>query len=220
MGAIRISLDFYHQLFKLEKKTTTATRPTMQINELVHTRRSIRRFRQESIPIEILRDIVDAARVAPSASNLQPLRYLLIYNKSLVERIFPHTKWAAYLPADSGRPPAGQEPTAYVIILIDEEIATQWVGHDVGAAAENMILTALDNGIGSCWIASLNRPELKQVLVVPAAYRIDSALALGYPDEAPVIEVLQHSVEYYRDEEGCFHVPKRSLGDILFENSF
>jgi nitroreductase len=192
----------------------------MQIKKLIHERRSIRRFRQEQIPIEILRDIIDAGRVAPSASNLQPLRYLLIHDKSLVERVFPFTKWAAYLPADSGRPPVGQEPTAYVIILIDEENATRWVGHDVGAATENMILMALANGIGSCWIASLERPELKKALAVPAMYRIDSVLALGYPDETPVIEVLQRSVEYYRDEEGCLHVPKRSLGDILFENSF
>ena len=193
----------------------------MTIPELIRKRRTIRRFRQTRIPRDVLETIVDAGRLAPSASNLQPLEYVLVDDEKLLPRIFQHTKWAGYLPPEEGRPPQGREPVAYVVVLINENIArSRWAGHDVGAATENMILAALSHGIGSCWIGSVDREAVAKILGVPNGYTIDSILALGYPDEQPVAEPMKDSVKYYKDEKGVLHVPKRRLEDILHYNGF
>ncbi len=192
----------------------------MSIRELIQKRRTIRRFQPERIEAEILFEIIDSARLAPSASNLQPLEFVLVDEPAVVEQIFPFTKWAGYLPNDSGRPPKGSEPVAYVVVLINRDIAFNGGEQDVGAAMENMILTALYHNIGACWIASVNRKNVRSLLKIPSIYEIDCVLALGYPDEQPVIEPVSNSVKYYKDDEGVLHVPKRKLNDIMHRNQF
>jgi len=86
---------------------------------------------------------------------------------------------------------------------------------DVGAAIENFILSAWSLGIGTCWIVSIDREKLRQLLQIPERLVIDSIVACGYPDETPVVEVMSDDVRYWKDESGVLHVPKRSLNDIL-----
>ena len=62
---------------------------------------------------------------------------------------------------------------------------------------ENMILTALEAGVGSCWLGAVDRDELRKLFRIPKSYRIDSVLALGYPDEAPVVEEATDSIKYW-----------------------
>jgi nitroreductase len=167
----------------------------------------------------ILEKLVNAARLAPSGANLQPLEFIIIDDTAITKKIFPSLKWAAYI-APEGNPRPGQEPTAYVIICVNQEIRPQGYEWDVGAAMENMILTAWEEGIGSCWLLSIDRDRLRQVLSVPENYRIDSVLALGYPAEESVVEELTDSVKYWKDEQGRFHVPKRALEEVLHRNVF
>ena len=70
----------------------------------IKNRRTVRKFTQEEIPNEKLVELVNLARLAPYGANVQPLKYVIIQEKSLRDRIFPHTKWAGYLPAEKGRP--------------------------------------------------------------------------------------------------------------------
>jgi len=192
----------------------------MSAFELIYLRRSIRRFKQKTLEYELLKKFVDAGRVAPSASNMQPLEYIAVDEPATVNTIFKHTEWARFLPNGTGRPSAGQQPVAFIIILVNKEHETAWTGHDVGAAAENIILTALQNQVGSCWLASVNRKKVADLLKIPEKYKIDSVIALGYPDEEPVMEPVKDSTAYYRDETGRLHVPKRELNDILHRNIF
>lgn len=193
----------------------------MSLYDLIISRRTIRRFRQQQIAHEDLVDIVNAGRLAPSASNLQPLEYLVVWDKDLVDFVFSHTKWAGYLPPEQGRPSPKKAPVAYILILVNKKIRPDGGGLDVGAAAENMILTALERGIGSCWIGSIvDRPVLKEHFGIPEDLVLDSLVAFGYPDEEPVVEPLQDSVKYYKDEEGRLHVPKRSLDSVLHVNLY
>jgi nitroreductase len=90
----------------------------------------------------------------------------------------------------------------------------------VGAAAENMILTAWEEGIGSCWLHSVERKNIKEILKIPENYKIDSVIALGYPDEKPVVEEMDGSLKYWKDKQECLHVPKRKLEDIVHFNIF
>jgi nitroreductase len=191
----------------------------MSIYEKIISRRTIRQFKPNPISIEILENLVNAGRLAPSGANLQPLEFIVIHDETIKKEVFPCLKWAAYITPD-GNPRPGQEPTAYVIILVNEQIRPQGYEWDVGAAMENMILAAWEDEIGSCWLLSIDRDRLRQILSVPENYRIDSVLALGYPAEESVVEILVDSVKYWKDQEGRFHVPKRALKDVLHLNGF
>jgi len=186
----------------------------MQVFEAVFKRRSIRRFKQEPIPLDILKKLVDAARVAPSAANIQSLRYIVVTNPDLLGQIFPALMWAGYIAPD-GNPPPGEEPTAYLVVLVNKEIARSDYQLDAGAAIENLILTALEEGIGSCWLGAVDRGRIREILDVSEDFEIESVIALGYPNEEPVMETMTDSVEYWKDEGGRLHVPKRSLDEVL-----
>ena len=92
--------------------------------------------------------------------------------------------------------------------------------YDVGLSAENMILVALEQGVGTCPILSFQADELKPLLNIPTSYDIAMVVALGYPDESPVTEVSTGPIEYWVDSQGVRHVPKRRLEDIIHRNKF
>ena len=192
----------------------------MTVLELIRKRRTIRRFQQKKIFFDDLKEIVDTGRLAPSASNLQPLEYIVIDAEDMLQPAFEMTKWAGYLPPASGRPPSGQTPVAFIIILINRDIRPNAGGQDVGAAAENMILTALEKGIGACWIASIDRAAMNNFLKIPEHFEIDSLLALGFPNEDPIAEPMEDTIKYYKDSAGRLHVPKRTLESVLHRNNF
>ncbi len=186
----------------------------MQVYDAITKRRSIRRFKQDSIPLDTLKKLLDAARVAPSASNLQPLHYILVVNPDLRKRIFPALKWAGYI-SPQGTPPPGEEPAAYIVVLVNKNVAREDYQLDAGAAIENAILAALEEGIGSCWLGAIDRHKIREILDVSDEFEIESVVALGYPNEEPVMEPMNDSIEYWKDESGRLHVPKRALEEIL-----
>jgi len=190
----------------------------MSVYELICRRRSIRRFKELPLPREVLEKCVDAARLAPSAANLQPLEYLVVDEEELLPRVFATLRWAAYI-SPAGDPPEGHRPRAYIVMLKRRDLGVEPSVYDVGAAMENLILAALEEGLGACPIASIDREALRRALSIPEHYEIPLVLALGYPDESPVVEPFEGQVEYWKDEEGVLHVPKRKLEDILHWNS-
>ncbi len=191
----------------------------MSVYEKIISRRTLRQFKPQPIPKEALEILVNAGRLAPSGANLQPLEFIVVDDAAVTRQVFPCLKWAAYI-APEGNPKPGQEPVAYVVILVNTGIRPNGYEWDVGAAMENMILTAWEKGIGSCWLLSIDRESLRKIFSVPENYRIDSVLALGYPAEESVIEGYAGSVKYWKDEKGRFHVPKRALEDIIHHNTF
>jgi nitroreductase len=190
-----------------------------KIYETIAARRTIRKFRPEPVSRELLDRLVDAARLAPSAANLQPLEYVVVDDPALKARVFPCLKWAAYI-APAGDPKPGEEPAAYIIVLNNTAIREKMFEYDLGAAMENMILAALEEGIGSCWMLSIDRDRLRALLGVPESYRVDSVLALGYPAEDPAPEVMADSCRYWKDADGRLHVPKRALAAVAHYNKF
>ena len=137
----------------------------------------------------------------------------------LFRSIFSCLKWAAYI-APAGDPQPGQEPAAYIVTLANTKVREKMFEYDIGAAMENMTLVALAEGVGSCWMLSIDRDKLRAVLGVPEQYRIDSVLALGYPAEEPAAEVMGESCRYWKDAAGRLHVPKRTLAAVLHRNRF
>ncbi len=191
----------------------------MSSYELMLSRRSIRQFKPDPVSRDILEKLVNSARLAPSGANLQPLEFVVIDDEELRRQFFPCLRWAAYI-APEGNPKPGCEPTAYVVILVNVDVRKSGFERDVGAAVENMILTAWEERIGSCWIGSADLNRIQKMLKIPENYKVDSVLALGYPDEEPIAEEMKDSVKYWKDSKGRLHVPKRRLDNILHFNGF
>jgi len=188
----------------------------MDVYDAILRRRSIRRFKQKFIEFNTLKRLINCARLAPSAANIQPLEYIIVTRKELLNKVFQTLKWAAYI-APRGNPKEGEKPTAYIIVLINknkESFPAEW---DVGAAVENILLAALNEGIGSCWLGSIGRKRLYNILGLSDNYKIDSVIALGYSLEEPVVEKWRGDVKYFKDEKNRLHVPKRDLEEIIYD---
>ena len=82
------------------------------------------------------------------------------------------------------------------------------------------VLVAQEQGLGSCVLTGINRKKLRRALDIPDRYEIAILLALGFPDESPVVEVTTGLVERWVDDKGILHVPKRRLEDVLHRNRF
>ena len=188
------------------------------VYETILLRRSIRRFQQKPINIELLRKFVNAARVAPSAANLQPLEYFIVTEEDSCSKIFETIGWAGYI-KPTWKPNKNERPTAYIVILI-KDINNKYYLRDVGLASENIVLAAEEQQIGSCILCKIDKNKIQEILKIPDILHVDSVIALGYKAEQVVVENLKDSVEYWRDENKVLHVPKRKLEDILHVNKF
>ncbi|OPY77148.1 MAG: nitroreductase A [Syntrophorhabdus sp. PtaU1.Bin058] len=187
------------------------------IYDVIKKSRSYRRFYQDrSIPENTLRDLVELARLSPSAANLQPLKFVLSYTPDRNSLIFPCLAWAGYL-KDWDGPKEGERPSAYIMILGDTGITSNFsVNH--GIAAQSILLGATEMGYGGCIIGSIQREKLRTQLAIPQHLEILLVIALGVPKETVILEeVRDGDIKYWRDKDGVHHVPKRSLSDLILD---
>jgi nitroreductase len=191
----------------------------MSLYDLIVSRRTIRQFAPVPIARSLLEKLINAARLAPSAGNLQPLQFVVVDDDAARKDILACLRWAGYI-APEGNPKPGHVPQAYVITLANTTVREKGYEYDIGAAMENMILAAWEEGLGACWLISVDRQKIAEILRVPESYKVDCVLALGYPDEKPVVEELKDSAKYWKDEKGVLHVPKRIISDIIHFNKF
>ncbi|MBP2634530.1 MAG: nitroreductase [Firmicutes bacterium] len=184
--------------------------------DLVKRNRSYRRFYEEQeISRETLLQLIDLARLSPSGANRQTLRYYLSNAKETNDKIFPHIGWAGYLKDWTG-PVAGERPTAYIVIVQDEQQKAIG-GPAYGIAAQSILLGAVEQGLGGCMIGNLQRPGLRAALDIPENMEIVLVIALGKPQECVVIDEIEadDDTKYWRDDNQVHHVPKLKLQDII-----
>jgi len=206
----------------------------MDVYRAILKRRSIRSFQQRPVPLKELKRMVNAARVAPSAANMQPLEYFVVRKPALCREVFRHVKWAGYI-APKGNPELGAEPVAYIVILINKNKVSHPVMkrdekairfsfkadiRDVGSAGQSIMLQACSKGIASCWLGAINKHGIRKALSVPKHLDVDSVIALGYPKMVSKIARFDGSVKYYVSKSGTFCVPKRPVRDIIHIDKF
>jgi len=179
----------------------------MDVYEAIARRRSIRRFEDKAVPWEALEKCIDAARLAPSGRNQQVCEYIVINDAEMLPGMFENIGGSATQPPDQGGPKKDANRRRVSL-------------YDVGMAAENIILTALEQGIGACPILMFREADLKLLLDIPEKYEIALVIIMGYPDESPVTDTAGESLRIYVDEKGVRHVPKRKLADIIHRNKF
>lgn len=188
----------------------------MDIEEAIYNRRTIRRFKQDPIPSEILKKLIDYARIAPAGSNIQSVEYIIVESPTMRKKMFPLVKWASSLPKEQRTPESGREPTAYIVVIINNDIKKSYYDYDIGAAVENILLGAVSFGLGCCWMGNINGNKIRGLLEIPENYEIKHVISLGFPDETSKMETYKDSFKYWK-EGNEMHVPKRKLDDIILK---
>jgi len=188
----------------------------MSIYELILNRRTIRKFEQKPISADMLKKYINAARVAPSAANRQPLKYVAVNSKENTAKVFEYVKWAGYLAPDYN-PKENERPTAFIAVCVDNNISKAGFEMDIGAAVENIILSALEDGVGACWMGAIDRPKISEILNLPENLILSCVVALGFSAETPQeVEIKDDDIKYYL-ENGTLCVPKRNESEVLID---
>jgi len=184
--------------------------------DLVVRNRSYRRF-DGAAPVdrETLLSLVELARLTPSASNRQCLKFFLSAGEKNNE-VFECLKWAGHL-TDWDGPEEGERPSAYIVVLNDTSIG-KCMDADVGIACQTILLGAVEQGLGGCMFGAVDHARLSHLLSLPDHMKITLVIAIGRPVETVVLEDMgpEGDFKYWRDENRVHHVPKRSLREIVF----
>jgi nitroreductase len=150
----------------------------MDAIQALKTRRSVRVYSAEPVPRLILEDIVDCARLAPTAMNDQPWEFVVVTDAEMRRRIAETTGHAKFV-ADA---------PACVVVLARQ---TDYYLEDTCAATENLLLAATAHGLGACWVAAEKQayaPEICRLVGAPDSFRCVAAVSIGYPAEQPQVE--------------------------------
>ena len=186
--------------------------------DLVTSARSYRKYDQaQGIEEATLRGFVDIARIANSGTNLQPFKYKIIGAQPMVDQLFAITKWGGRYKNYTG-PAPGEQPAGYIVICCDNDVRKASTAEmDTGIVAEVLVLAAADAGYGSCMIGNFARDKCRELLQLKDNIEPMLVVAFGRPNDTIVLDELEAggSTDYYRDDKGVHHVPKRKLEDIL-----
>ena len=191
----------------------------MTFKELVLKNRSYRGYDAScAVSKEELLELVDLSRFAPSAMNLQELKFCVVCDKETAGKLVKLSKWAARL-KEKKLPYPGKEPSGFIVICRDKDLSPSLELSliDAGIAAQTILLGAVEKGLGGCINASFNKEELSALLALPQNAEPLLLLAVGKPDEKIVLTRAEPGgdVAYWRDESDVHYVPKRALKDIV-----
>jgi nitroreductase len=153
-------------------------------------RRSIRRFLTTPVEPEKLRACLDAARIAPSAHNAQPWRFIVVDDPDLKERltsaafsgIYSASKFAARAPVILvllARPAGG------VVRLGSKIQGVPYYLVDIGIAGEHVVLQAEELGLATCWMGWFDYRRARKVLEIPRSFKLVALMPVGYAEKRP-----------------------------------
>ncbi len=185
----------------------------MTVSALFGSLRTIRRFSQKPVPLSLLREAVDTARLCASAANAQPLRYVVVTDKATVAALQPHVKWAGYLPPEDGVPKTEEQPTAFIAVIKTAD-ANAYADIDVGLAVHALTAVCHEAGVGNCIMGAIDRPAIKALLPIGEEDELRLMIALGYPAHQSRVVPLTDTVKYALDDNRDYIVPKRRLEDV------
>jgi len=151
----------------------------MTFDEILKKRRSIRAYKGTALEKDTLLAVLEAGRLAPSASNRQDWHFTVVTNRELRERL------AA---ACCGQSMVAQAPAAIVVWGTSESVMTckqSAATIDCSIALTHIMLKAAELGLGTCWLGAFKADEAAQVLNLPDGAVVVAVTPLGYPDEAP-----------------------------------
>ena len=147
----------------------------MEVLDIIKDRRSIRKYKDKQVPKEIIEDIIDAGRMAPTANNIQPWEFVVVTDYEVRKKLANIATYGRFIE---------QAPVCVIVCCKD----TKYYLEDGCAATENIMLAAKAHGLGSCWVAGDKKPyldEIKELIGAPKDIKIISLIPIGYPDGEP-----------------------------------
>lgn len=160
----------------------------MDIIEIIKKRRSVRKFKPDSVPGDLIKKVIEAATFAPSACNIQGWRFIIVDDPKIKEEVF-----------DAGASGVVKAAPVGILVVYDKRTRNAEYQDQIqsGAAAiQNMLLVAESFGLGSCWIGHLpSRKTLRKMFKIPDIFSPIAYVALGYPEKEAVIVPRIHALE-------------------------
>ena len=179
-------------------RLSISQRSGMEVLEAIEARRNVRSYRPDPLPDEVLSRLLEAARLAPSAMNYQPWRFIVVKSQEKKDRIARSGVFGRFL---------SQAPA---VIVACGDTGSRYHVHDTCIALEHLVLAATSEGVGSCWIVSFEEQTVKELLKIPERFSVVAIVSLGYPEDS-------------RDFVGSilhFFRPKKGLSEIAFTEEF
>jgi len=147
----------------------------MDAIECLKTRRSVRSYKKDSIDRTVIEDIVDCARLAATAINIQPWQFVAVTDRAMLGKIASITDYGKFI----------AEAPCCIAVFCEK---VKYYLEDGSAATQNILLAARAHGLGSCWVAGDKKPycaEIARLLNVPESHTLVSLIAVGHPESAP-----------------------------------
>jgi len=157
----------------------------MELFKVLEDRRSVRKYKSDPVPVEKLERILEAARMAPSWSNLQCWRFILVADQATKQSL------AESMPSNNpARKAVGETAPLVLVLCADPQESGVQDGKDyylldAGLAMQQLMLAAHEEGLGTCWIAWFDEEKARNACAVPRDYRIVALSPLGFPDVQP-----------------------------------
>jgi nitroreductase len=150
----------------------------MDFYETVQRRLSVRSYKPDPVPEDVLNRVLEAGRLAPSAKNFQPWKFIVVKDPAIR---------AALVPACRGQTSVGEAPVVICGCAVEEQVWKGMGGYwsaeavDLAIALEHMVLAAAAEGLGTCWIGAFGEAEVREVLSIPEGVKPIALTPLGYP---------------------------------------
>jgi len=150
----------------------------MDFYDAVRKRLSVRSYKPDPVPVDVLNRVIDAGRLAPSAKNYQPWKFIVVKDPAIRQ---------ALVPACKNQVSIAQAPVVICACCVIEQVWKGMGGYwsaeavDITIALEHMMLAAAAEGLGTCWIGAFLEAEVKKVLAIPDGVKPIALTPLGYP---------------------------------------
>ncbi|NLC15002.1 MAG: nitroreductase family protein [Firmicutes bacterium] len=154
----------------------------VDVIEAIKKRRSIRRYKDTPVPEDVLKEILDCARLAPSAGNRQPWMFYVVKNPDVKQKLVEASGNQVFL---------AQAPVV-IVVCGDPEVSAKryedrgrslYYIQDTAAAVQNIMLAAVGFGLGTCWVGAFRETMVREALDLPANLRPVAMIPIGYPDQ-------------------------------------
>jgi nitroreductase len=157
----------------------------MDVLDAIKGRRSIRAFNSQDVPAAIVEKLIDAARLAPSAGNIQPWEFIIIRRQETKKKVAEASLGQSFI----------EEVPIVIVVCANETRSFEGYGdrgkalyciQDTAAAIQNLLLAAYSLELGTCWIGAFREEEVKKALNIPNGIRPIAIIPLGYPAKLPL----------------------------------
>ncbi len=156
----------------------------MDVLEAIKGRRSIRAFKSEDVPSEIVEKLINAAVCAPSAGNIQPWEFIIVRKPNIKRKLVEAALNQEFI----------EEAPVVIVVCANENRSSHGYGlrgktlyciQDTAAATQNILLLAYSLGLGTCWVGAFREEKVREILNIPEGIRPVAIIPVGYPAEKP-----------------------------------